>query len=179
MRWLSLFVVIWIGLPEASLAHNLRVFATAEGAWIQGQVYFAGGAAATARVLIYDQQQHLVTEQSTDAQGAFRWRAEAPQDYRVVAETGDGHRAEWMITAAELVGALRHTAASEQAAPHTCLSDGAREAQLEQALARQLRPLREQLARAEDRLLLRDLLGGIGWIFGVAGLALWWRQRRR
>jgi nickel transport protein len=38
--------------------------------------------------------------------------------------------------------------------------------------------LREELIAAQDAYRLQDILGGVGYIFGVAGLALWWRARR-
>jgi nickel transport protein len=53
------------------------------------------------------------------------------------------------------------------------------ESAIERAVARQIRPLREQLVAAEDRIRLQDILGGIGYIMGLTGLALWWASRRR
>jgi nickel transport protein len=50
---------------------------------------------------------------------------------------------------------------------------------VEQAVARQIRPLREALQAHEERVRMRDILGGIGYIVGLAGLALWWSSRRR
>jgi len=63
------------------------------------------------------------------------------------------------------------------AVPQTATVDPALIAALERAVARQVRPLREELAAASARAGFRDLLGGIGYIFGLAGLALWWRSR--
>jgi nickel transport protein len=57
--------------------------------------------------------------------------------------------------------------------------DPALEAAIERAVARQIRPLREQLIAAEDRIRLQDILGGIGFIMGLTGLALWLTSRRR
>jgi nickel transport protein len=51
-------------------------------------------------------------------------------------------------------------------------------AAIEQAVARQVRPLRESLAEAQARAGLRDVLGGVGYIVGLAGLGLWWTSRR-
>ncbi|MBK5965704.1 hypothetical protein CCR95_16830, partial [Thiocystis minor] len=51
-------------------------------------------------------------------------------------------------------------------------------AAIDQAVARQVRPLREQLIAAQDEVRLRDILGGLGYILGLTGLALWWRSRR-
>nr|WP_242470868.1 hypothetical protein [Thiocystis violacea] len=49
---------------------------------------------------------------------------------------------------------------------------------IEEAVARQVRPLREQLVAIDDRIRFQDVLGGIGYILGLTGLALWWRCRR-
>jgi nickel transport protein len=56
--------------------------------------------------------------------------------------------------------------------------DPALEAAIERAVARQVRPLREEVAAARDAARLQDILGGIGYLFGLTGLALWWRGRR-
>lgn len=57
-------------------------------------------------------------------------------------------------------------------------TDGSLVALVEEAVARQVRPLREQLLAHDERVQLRDILGGIGYILGLAGLVLWWHARR-
>jgi hypothetical protein len=42
-----------------------------------------------------------------------------------------------------------------------------------------VRPLREELAEARARARVQDVIGGIGYIVGVAGLGLWWAARSR
>jgi nickel transport protein len=51
------------------------------------------------------------------------------------------------------------------------------ETAIARTVARQIQPLREELIAAEDRVRLRDILGGVGYILGLTGLALWWRCR--
>jgi nickel transport protein len=51
-------------------------------------------------------------------------------------------------------------------------------AAIERAVARQVRPLREDALAAREAVQFRDVLGGIGYILGLAGLGLWWRCRR-
>jgi nickel transport protein len=46
------------------------------------------------------------------------------------------------------------------------------------AVARQLRPLLEAYEAAEGRTRFNDIMGGIGMIMGLAGLALWGSTRR-
>jgi hypothetical protein len=50
---------------------------------------------------------------------------------------------------------------------------------VEQAVARQILPLREALAEAQAQASFRDVLGGLGYIVGLAGLGLWWTRRRQ
>ena len=49
---------------------------------------------------------------------------------------------------------------------------------MSQAVADAVRPLREQLDAYEDTIRLRDLLGGVGYIAGVAGLVYFMKARR-
>jgi nickel transport protein len=48
-----------------------------------------------------------------------------------------------------------------------------------QALGRQIRGLREQIEGYEEQVRFRDVLGGIGYIFGVAGIAFYFLGRRQ
>jgi len=121
----------------------------------------------------------------------------------------DGHRAEWRVAATESAtsfAAARATGAEVSAAPGRAPATPAAPASaadlvptttvvaaasdassaelatlIERAVARQVRPLREELAQAQAQAQagLRDVLGGLGYIAGLAGLGLWWQQRRR
>nr|WP_093192351.1 hypothetical protein [Thiocapsa sp. KS1] len=188
-----------LGAP--AVAHKLQVFAFAEGARISGSVYFAGGGAASgSRIEVRDGEGRTLAELTPDGEGRFVYPAQAPVDHLIRAITGDGHQADWLVPAAELAsgfgsegstvegaeGAHRSapsgigaTEASSTPASHMATLDPALEAAIERAVARQIRPLREQLIAAEDRIRLQDILGGIGFIMGLTGLALWLTSRRR
>lgn len=165
-----------------ALAHRLQVFASAEGAKIIGSAYFAGGAkAGDVRILIQDAAGHALAELRTAADGSFSYPAQTPTEHLVIADSGDGHRAQWRVTAAELGGNVSPAAApasvaSAKNAPASAV-DPALLAAIEQAVAQQIRPLREELQAAEYRANFRDILGGIGYLVGLTGILLWWRQR--
>lgn len=53
------------------------------------------------------------------------------------------------------------------------------EAAVDRAVARQIRPLLEAYDAAEGRARFNDVMGGIGMIIGLAGMALWASARRR
>lgn len=240
-----LLVGLVLLLPSnPALAHRLQLFASADGNQIQGRVYFVGGHAARAvEVHVLDAEGSQVASLSSDDEGRFRAPVPAAADYRVVAKSADGHRAEWPIAAAEFVGRFddqRHlgggdaeptrsaggerpaddagrdgavanrtdgeqsgqltgssgsridSGASLGALPAGCLPvtaelepalpvpiEQALQTAIEQAVARQVLPLREALAEAQAQASFRDLLGGLGYIAGLAGLGLWWTRRRQ
>ena len=186
-----------------ALAHKLNVFAAAEGRRIQGEVYFSGGAkAADVPVTVTNPAGDVLAELRTAPDGSFSYEATAAVAQHIVAETLDGHRGEWQVTAAELAGAFSAPSAAvdtpdsqpnalvphgtKSAAPQSTEAspgtgpelDAALAAAIERAVARQVRPLREEALAARDAVQFRDVLGGIGYIIGLAGLGLWWQCRR-
>ena len=198
-RVAALMLLLTLGDP--ALAHKLQVFAFAEGARISGSAYFAGGGAAlVARIEVRDGEGRVLAELAPDGEGRFVYTAAAPVDHLILAITSDGHQAEWRVPAAELAtgfgygGAIAQEAerphrrdepvivetdASSTSATSVAILDPALESAIERAVARQIRPLREQLVAAQDRIRFQDILGGIGYIMGLTGLALWWTSRRR
>lgn len=201
-RPLVVALVLALLASGPAAGHKLKVFAAAEGARIRGSAYFAGGAGAGgARIEVRDAQGQVLAELAPDPQGGFSYTATAPLDHVILALTGDGHQASWTVKGAELaggfpaavppaldspqwpaVGPAADSPADSQAGPAPPAAPGAgldpaALAAIETAVARQVRPLREELDAAQDRARLHDILGGIGYILGVAGLALWWGNR--
>ncbi len=168
-------------------AHRLKAFATVEGSSINGSVYFAGmGAARGVDVKMLAPDGRLVAETTTDDQGKFAMTAPQRIDYRIVADTGDGHRAEFLVRAAEFSESLplqdpapvqSATGAAAGTAPVTTPSASELEAVIDRAVARQIGLLREQLDASESQLRVRDILGGLGWIAGITGVVCWVASR--
>jgi nickel transport protein len=105
--------------------------------------------------------------------------------YRVVADSLDGHQASWTLRAEEFFDAAPNEGDAMPAydtpvpeSDSTTAADLSQIIRVEQAVARQIRPLREALQAHEEQVRMRDILGGIGYIIGLAGLALWWSSRR-
>jgi len=181
--WLiAALLALALGLAAGpAAAHKLKVFARVEAGEIVGSAYFVGGArAAGAMVRVLDSAGVELARLTPDEQGRFRYRPTQPGDYLIEADSGDGHLARWTLAAAELgPGPAPPAAVASDATVAPAPSADSRLAALvEDAVARQVAPLREQLLAYEDKVRLHDVLGGIGYILGLAGLALWWRSRR-
>ncbi|WP_114648939.1 carboxypeptidase regulatory-like domain-containing protein [Pseudothauera hydrothermalis] len=147
-------VAAWLlcaALPVAS--HGLYVTAHAEqGAVVGLAAYSDHSPAAGLFVEITDAAGREVLAQGVSGDdGRFRIGVPERAAYHVAVEGEEGHRAE--VNVARLAcGALDGEA---------------------------LRLLREDLSRLEHRIQLRDVLGGLGYIVGLFGLAAWFMARRR
>jgi len=50
---------------------------------------------------------------------------------------------------------------------------------IEKIVSKQLKPLREQLEAYQEKIFIHDVLGGIGYIFGVMGLLFYFAKSNR
>lgn len=184
-----------VSFTGLALAHQLRVFAMAEGATITGYAYFSGGVKAKgAKVAIFAPDGSRLGEVQTGEAGAFRFPATVRVDHRLIADAGAGHVAEFTVKAEELPDTLSGknseplpeilvmnaaTAAQVPQLPMTKTAAESLQRMIEQSVARQIRPLREQLNAYEAKVRWHDVLGGIGYIFGIVGVACYWLGRRQ
>jgi nickel transport protein len=193
--WLVLLALAVMLQERAAFAHVVNVFAVVEGKTIRGEVYFRGGAAAQdAKVEAFDPQGRKLAETTTDREGKFSLPARLRCDHRLLARAGEGHAGQYTVEAAEFPDDLPlpegaadtpgqkpspPTTSPAPAAPPAALPSDARLKELvEAAVDRQVVPLRRQLDRFEHTLRLRDVLGGIGYIFGIMGLLFFFLGRR-
>ncbi len=157
--------------PAPLLAHGMRLEVRVDA---QGQVVgtaaYGRHAVAHAEVQLLAADGRVVVQGRTDAQGAFRLTVPQAGDYRLVVSDG-AHRGEKPVVARAFPAAL--------AAPVPQGEDTRLAAVVEAAVARRLEPLELQLQRQADALRLRDLLGGIGYILGLAGIAFYVAGRKR
>ncbi len=166
-------------------AHKMKVFAAADGAEIAGYVYFSPGADRGVQVAIAvsDGTGATVYSGTTDEEGTFRFSARTRSDHRIEASGTDGHAASYLVSAAELPESLPPAGVAsvaaavssppEPAAPTTAAGPAAAElrAIVDRSVAQQLRPLREQIDGWYEKIWWHDILGGLGYIIGLAGLA--------
>ena len=184
-RALALPGLAMLVATSPAAAHKMKVFAAADGAEIAGYVYFSPGADRGVQVAIAvsDGTGATVYSGTTDDEGAFHFTARTRSNHRIEASGTDGHAASYLVQAAELpeslpmAGAVSVVAAApalpEPTAPTTLAGPAAAELRtlVDRAVAQQLRPLREQLDAWYEKIWWHDILGGIGYIIGLAGLA--------
>ncbi|MCB2185265.1 MAG: hypothetical protein KQJ78_02530 [Deltaproteobacteria bacterium] len=188
---LTLGLSAWLSwAPVPAWAHRVKIFAYLEGGLIKGEAYMPGGGKAQdCPVEVYDAGGKLATTVKTDPTGKFSLKPpDAPPPLKLVLKAGAGHQAEFTLSARDLgreaggsVATAAAPAPAATAAAPAVVSDAALAATLGRVLDQKLAPISAQLARlaeANDNITLHDAVGGLGWIMGLLGAAMYFRGRR-
>ncbi len=171
-------------------AHNVVGGVYAIGDQIEGEVGFSNGdmAAPGTVVNVTDGQGNELASLETDDEGGFTYTATQRIDHLFYANLSSGHILELTLPADELPDSLAAVGSVEVtvdkvAVPSVSTTSIATDRQgleqmIERAVAKQVVPLRKEIAAYKEKSSLQDIMGGIGYIFGLCGLGIWWRQRQ-
>ena len=199
-------VVLLIFFPGVGQAHRVNIFAYVDGDAIQVECYFSKSRKVINGSLLFTDLETRVTllEGTTDEQGVFRFRPDAAflktgHGLNILLNAGAGHQKEWRISPEELTalspagqsvksenegrGSLTEQSSQFSASSRTMAVPYMDTKELEAIIVRvmdaKLAPIRQTLARQESgEPTLRDVIGGIGWIIGLLGLATHMKYRR-
>jgi cobalt/nickel transport system permease protein len=151
-------------IAPASFGHGLTMFASIEDGAITGRVtYTDDEAGENLIVTAKGPSGEVLGEAKTDEHGRFRLVPTTAVTHILVADDGAGHRAEFSVdvTPDDLTQTPQNTAT---------VVDG--------NLSREVRLMREELDAFKRHAQIRDIIGGIGYIVGVAGLLALLKTRR-
>lgn len=195
MRRLVLALVLAALTQSAALAHRVNVFAFVEGGEVVVECSYSKSKPVNHGAIDVQNPQSgasLLTGE-TDESGLFRFAVPEPakvSGLRIVLNAGEGHQNDWVMDASEFsaAGGKPEAAAAPQpkpvAAPVGAPSAGISREDVEEivntALDAKLAPIkRTMLESAGQGPGLRDIVGGIGWIFGLVGVGAYFKSRSR
>lgn len=174
MRRLAILLLA-LALPQAALAHKLRVFAAVEDGAVTGYAFFVGGGRPQdVPWQITDATGAVLAEGRTDDAGVYRWTPPAPQDLTVTVNAEDGHFASATLTAARFGGQEAPPVAPQPVATAPAPPEDA----VAEAVRREVLPLLERIEEMDNRLRFTDVISGVFLILGAAGGILWLRGRK-
>ena len=170
-------------------AHNVVGGVYATGFEIEGEAGFSNGSMANAGTIvkITDQAGIPLGEVLTDDEGFFTFIAKKRITHVFKINMGAGHQLTMQLPAEELPESLSAGSSSIQSTNNPSLSvsnvtpenvDQITVLMLEKAIAKQIKPLRKEIQSLKEKSGLRDILGGIGYIFGLLGLVAFLRERK-
>lgn len=175
-------------------AHKVVIAVYVEGNAIEGEVGFSSGDMAKpgTPVRILGPDGDVLGETVTDADGLFRFLPTARADHTFEADLGMGHVARTVLAADDLPESVGEKAVLAEVPASRPKPDGVSspvqgsipdENRLRDVVGRavsaQVRPLRQDLAQFKEEVRFRDVLGGIGYILGLFGIAAYMAARRK
>lgn len=202
MRFLSVAVLLVLTALPAE-AHRVNLFAWVEQNEVLVECGFTRSHKVKAgRITVFDAMTGTeLLEGVTDAAGRFRFPVpeearRSAHDLRIQLVAGEGHQNEWTVSAADFMpvppveparsGAQTASLSASGSAPSTAHMEAPGWATPEDverivnaSLEARLAPIKRLLAsQSAAGPTLRDIVGGIGWILGIFGIAAYFRRSR-
>jgi nickel transport protein len=183
-------------------AHRVNVFAWVEADTVHVESKFAGGKKVkAAKIVVMDPKGVELLAGRTNDQGEFSFTVAEPTDLRIMISAGQGHQGEWTIRAAELTDMPSKTASqtsaenviqsdqndavalkpvdNKTAVPDLAIEPNELEAIIESILDKKLKPITRMLADIRQTgPSVGDIFAGIGYIFGLVGIAAYVHSRK-
>jgi nickel transport protein len=190
--WAGLAVLLLVSSPV--LAHKVNMFAYVEGKKVMMEGYFAdGNKPMNCEVIVTNPDKKVLVKGLTDNEGKFSFDIPEITDLKIALIAGMGHRAEYVISRGELTGVTQVSAAAT-ASPDTnqaaeaestaessdadSVSSNINEAMLRKAVAEANRPLLRAIEELKEGASFSNIIGGIGFIFGIVGIFFYTKARK-
>jgi len=184
------FLII-IMMDVSAFAHKVNVFAYVEGEKIYTESYFNDGKKCIdSKIEVFDNQGNKLLEGLTDKEGEFSFEVPSEDgNLKIVLTASMGHRAEYSISADEIRGSVGLIKEENEEPvsivfPETSTVD-LKEIQsiIEDTLDEKLKPIMREIIEIkksqEDRISPTEIIGGIGYIIGIFGIAAYFLSRKR
>jgi len=199
---LIIFVILF-DMP--AFAHKVSIFAWVEGNTVYTQSKFSGGKRAkNSSVIIFDSNGNKLLEGKTNENGEFSFRIPKKTALKVVLKASMGHMAEWTIPVEE----IDPDAVSNNSKPESDIKNSYETSSrsptinsgtdlsalsefhgisrqeikklIDESLDRKLSPIMNILADSYGGgPSLTEIIGGIGYIFGLVGVAMYFTSRKK
>jgi len=196
--WPSVIFLILVIFVSASytFAHRVVLFAYVEGDKVFTESYFSDGKRCQdSRIEVFDSLGNKLLEGKTDKNGEFSFNPPKKTDLRIVLTASMGHKDEYTIPSGELggeAGGSSPGSESHKAAKKVFgAENGSSPRQLtpreveqirtvvEEILDEKLKPVMRLLSKPQaEGISFVQVMGGIGFIFGIMGIILYFRSRR-
>ncbi len=160
-------------------AHKVLANAYSDGELIEGEIGFSNGEMAPAGTLVEVYvEDKKVGETLTEEEGLFTFKPSVIASHSFKADLGSGHVANFTLPGDELGESLPAEITGTQSGSTSAVSNQELATLIQKAVAQQVIPLRKEIIALKEKKTFHDILGGIGYIMGLFGLAAWMSSRR-
>ncbi|MFN3505760.1 MAG: hypothetical protein ACK4Y7_06125 [Caldimicrobium sp.] len=182
------FLILQISfiLCNFASAHKVSTYAYREGDKIFGECYFVDGSPCkNSKVEVYDSKGKKIDELSTDERGEYSFTTKERGTIKVVISAGEGHRTEYTLEGPPEKREIKERSPSkeENKSSHYQASIDKEEIReiIDEALEVKLQGLRNEimdLRKEINRVSLREIIGGIGYIVGVWAIIMLLKRKK-
>jgi len=184
-------------MSQPALAHKVIIDVYTDDTTVEGEIGFSNGDMAADTVVdVFDGEGKRLGVTKTNTDGVFFYKPTKAVTHEFRANMGAGHIATYVLEKEDLPSALLEGTDSKKASDsseqqETTVKTMASEpsavdvdnADLKSMISREvshaIRPLQKELAAYKEKNDLQSILGGIGYILGLFGVASYMLSRRR
>jgi nickel transport protein len=192
MRKIFFLISLIIFFLEGSVeAHKVSVYAYRVGDKVFGESYFMDGSPCKKSIIeVFNPKGEKLWEGTTDEKGKFNFNTSERKALRIVLLAGEGHRAEYFLEALERESDKKRTMSERSEVQEKQKKSEFSEASIKRDELRKIiddvMEAKFQGIKAEimdlhkkmDKVALRDIIGGVGYIFGIWGLIMFLRRKK-
>ena len=184
----ALVFVLFLALASTAFGHKVYLFAWIEGDTVYTESYLSGKKKVRGGLVkVFDPAGRKLLEGKTDEKGKFSFKIPRNTDLRIVLEATMGHKAEFLLKADDVSGIEKSQATTSDRKSEVPSSSVVKvdieqvKLLMEETLDSRLRPILRTLATIQEERGpgLTEIIGGIGYIFGVMGLILYLKGRKK
>jgi nickel transport protein len=174
-------------MVSTCFGHKITVFGYVDGDMIKTESTFSGGRVARNCKLSMARGSDTVLIGETNDKGMLDFPVPQEREgFDLIVVCGDGHRGTWRIESEEFLDlpdsspkAIPAQSVESVSGTRVTQTDTDLRQMFRQELAAELSPIKRQLAELrKDSVSLADIMGGLGYILGLAGLASYMRYRK-
>jgi nickel transport protein len=176
-------------LLSTLFAHRVNIFAYIEGHKIYTESYSSDGKpVVSGKIEIYNEMDELIHSGNTDEQGKYAFTIPLRTNLRIVLDAGMGHRAETAIKKNEIPELTKSTNKATKEQYNLDKTQG-RDREIserevireivDQVYEEKIEYLITRLNQRSHPIEFRDILGGLGYIFGLAGIILYFKRKKK
>ncbi len=197
-----IFLLLISGV-KITYAHKVSVFAYSENGIIYTESYFPDGTPViNGEIKVYDSKGKLLVSGKTDKDGLYNFKVPKIDDLKIVCLASMGHRAEFIlkrddIVVSENAGSKGYTEeeksgevinngntdVNDKMGPkgvYSNLTENEIRKIVEEEVSKQLKPIARGIAKLqENRPGPTEIIGGIGYILGLVGIAMYFASKRK
>jgi len=200
-----LWCLLLFSFVNTACAHRVTVFAWVEGDTVFTESLFPDGRKIKdGSITIFDSENVLLTRGKTDENGLFSFKMPKISAINIVLDAGMGHQGRWKFSEDEIKLAIdsinpesskahsekkatdsrfiekKHHEPAEIPLNKKCPDLRQIEQIVEKIIDKKLSPVKQSLAQIQRKSpSVNDILGGIGYIIGLAGIAAYFLSKKK